>query len=247
MFNINNYDPPPWRIGNLPGYFRQSPLISQNCDIYQFGVFLGGSIVSLYQSCQVAPIEAPRIVGFDSFEGIPPELSEETWNFAWVASEKGDKNQTFHPERWIETTGIEDTREKVNNQIRAEINEDLNLQLIAGWFEESLTNSLKIEHNLKPAFYVDFDADIYTSTKTAFQWLVENHLIVPGTILGYDDWGGAPNDWKNKQELGGECRAHFEICDKYNIVGPMYEFEYYDDRQQRCIFVVEDIYVGEVP
>ena len=43
---------------------------------------------------------------------------------------------------------------------------------------------------------------------------MENKLIVPGTIIGYDDWGGTPDFDTFKY---GESRAHKEIIDEWGI------------------------------
>ena len=41
---------------------------------------------------------------------------------------------------------------------------------------------------LRPALYVDIDCDFYGATLTALRFLFRHGLIVPGTLLGYDDW-----------------------------------------------------------
>ena len=43
---------------------------------------------------------------------------------------------------------------------------------------------------------------------------MENNLIVPGTLIGYDDWGGTPGFEEFKD---GESRAHKEIVDEWGI------------------------------
>ncbi len=89
-------------------------------------------------------------------------------------------------------------------------NNQSKVSVIAGLVEETLPQ----QKDLKPAFYVDFDLDIYSPTKYAFDYLMENNLIVPGTLIGYDDWGGTPGFEEFKD---GESRAHKEILDKWGI------------------------------
>jgi hypothetical protein len=240
MFGIDNYNPPGWRRNNLPFFFMESNLDPNQTDIYEFGVFLGGSIVTIFQSMRDALGRTNRVVGFDSWEGIPPELYEPIYEGAWAADKKGDLNQTFHPARWVNFENPDQVRDMVHNFIITETGGNLDLDLVRGWYDEVLTSALATDLRLKPAYYIDFDADIYSSTIQAYDFLFENELIVPGTIIGYDDWGGAPNHWDAlRPVLGGECRAHFEAVEKYKMRGKMHEFDYEMGRQQRCIFVVE--------
>ena len=62
---------------------------------------------------------------------------------------------------------------------------------------------------MRPALYVEIDCDLYSSTSLALEWLLANRLIVPGTLLGYDDLvsGGR----------GGEARAHREMVARHGL------------------------------
>ncbi len=241
MFGIDNYNPPGWRRNNLPFFFMESNLDPNQTDIYEFGVFLGGSIVTIFQSMRDALNRTNRVVGFDSWEGIPPELLEPVYEGAWAADIRGDLNQTFHPARWVNFENPDQVKDMVREFILTETGGNLDLDLVRGWYDEVLTPSLVQELDLKPAFYIDFDADIYSSTIQAYDFMFQNGLIVPGTIIGFDDWGGAPNDHAKGEVLGGECRAHFEIKERYNVTGYEMEFDYEMDRYQRCIFKVESV------
>ena len=94
---------------------------------------------------------------------------------------------------------------------------DSNVSVVAGLIQDTLPK----QKNLKKSFYIDFDFDIYSPTKFAFNYLMENNLIVEGTIIGYDDWGGTPDSNIFKY---GESRAHKEICDQWGLeVEKLYE------------------------
>ena len=74
---------------------------------------------------------------------------------------------------------------------------------------------------MRPALYVDIDTDIYVSTYQALDWLCANKLLVPGSIIGYDDfkWGLnlSKKGAKTKgaaQVVDGEARAHDEVLVK---------------------------------
>ena len=55
--------------------------------------------------------------------------------------------------------------------------------------------------NPKPAFWVDLDVDLYISTVQVLDFMFKNHLIVPTTLVSFDDWGAT------KEFEGGESLA----------------------------------------
>ena len=68
---------------------------------------------------------------------------------------------------------------------------------------------------MRPALYVDIDCDVYSSSITALRWLLKSNIIVPGTVVGYDDWkyGGSGSD----SQLMGEPRAHAEVTKEFGL------------------------------
>ena len=97
---------------------------------------------------------------------------------------------------------------KLKEQIQHYIN-DRRSHFIKGFFNESLTPTLAARRGMKPALYVDIDADLYSSSLQALEWLFRMGLIVPGTIIGYDDWTfGGPQ---------GEQRAHREVLQRFGV------------------------------
>ena len=86
--------------------------------------------------------------------------------------------------------------------------------MVPGYYEDSLNRELIDLVKLQPASYVDIDVDLYSSTITVLDFMFSNALIIPGTVIGYDDWGGARGfNWN----LAGESRAHKEMCDKWGV------------------------------
>jgi hypothetical protein len=75
----------------------------------------------------------------------------------------------------------------------------------------SLTAELPVHLGMRPALYVDIDCDLYVSTYQALDWLFSSKLIVPGTLIGYDDW------CLTTLGTAGESRAHIEIARKYKV------------------------------
>merc|ERR1719401_1555859 len=91
---------------------------------------------------------------------------------------------------------------------------------VVGWYSDTLVSGLREDRGMSPAFYVDVDSDLYTSSIQALDWLFASGLVMPGTLVGYDDF------WVNPCSKGGEQlhplqtsegRAHREIAEKYNV------------------------------
>ena len=55
---------------------------------------------------------------------------------------------------------------------------------------------------------VDIDCDIYEGTVEALSWLAKRGLLVPGTVIYYDDW---------QVEGEGESKAHWEVSATFGI------------------------------
>ena len=86
-----------------------------------------------------------------------------------------------------------------------------NVTLVQGYFSESLP--LMHLASLRPALLVDVDVDLYASARDALTWLFRSNLVIPGTIVHYDDW----TNLNASDELWGEMRAHREITEEFNV------------------------------
>ena len=87
--------------------------------------------------------------------------------------------------------------------------------LIEGFYDKVLTDDIVAKYDMCPAKIIEIDCDIYSSAYTALDFMARNGLIVPGSLLYADDWGGTLE--KSKEFDGGESRAYKEICEKYNL------------------------------
>jgi len=121
----------------------------------------GGGIIAefgVYKGTTINSIakQCPRekIYGFDAFEGLP--------------------------EHW---TGNRYSKRNFNRQGKPPKVED-NVELIVGWFNETLPGFLS--KNQEPFGFIHIDCDIYSSTKQVFD-LVGNR-IAPGTIIVFDEF-----------------------------------------------------------
>lgn len=185
-------------------YFQGRDLSKLN-SVYMFGVYTGESVWDIVNIFNRAKKDVSYFL-FDSFVGLPKEekevIAQECWN-------EGD----FSTAKALEVSSVEEAMNKVEGIIRKNC-EPKKLSMIPGFFCDSLTENLIEEKHMGPALYVDVDVDLYSSTIDSLDWMFRNGLIVPGTIIGYDDWGGTPGWFVNAD---GESRAHKELCKKYNV------------------------------
>jgi hypothetical protein len=99
-----------------------------------------------------------EIFGFDSFEGLP--------------------------EDWVDTSGsVVDGMVKGHFSMNGNVPVIENVVLFKGWFEDTLPVYLQAG---KPIALLHVDCDLYSSTKTVLHGL--NHLIMPGTMIVFDEW-----------------------------------------------------------
>ena len=124
--------------------------------------------------------------GFDSFEGLPEDWDVNSGATKWKKGCFGLKELPKVP---------------------------ANVELVKGWFNESLPIWLK-NNDKKPIKFLHVDCDLYSSTKTLLSML--NNLIIKGTIIIFDEmysWGGGINYtlWKD-----GEYKALKEWMEENN-------------------------------
>lgn len=159
----------------------------------EFGVFQGNSLLEYYSAYNQSNIQ-PMFYGFDAFKGLPEE--------------KLDSHSPWK-------TGDFDLGGHINPAL---LNKD-GIELVVGWFNETLNDETAKKFGDKKAGLVHIDCDIYTSTLEVLEFLVKHKLLVDGTLVVYDDWGA----WKqallteDRAYDLAEGRAHKEICEKYNL------------------------------
>jgi hypothetical protein len=177
--------------GLLP--FDHSALLEDG-DVYQFGVFQGGSLSKL-----VKLYNTSATWGFDTFSGLPAELPGEHTIRGW-------KPGTF---------------DVGGKAAAARVARSIGLQrggLIAGLFNVTLTPELTASRGMRPAVYVDVDSDLYVSAAQALDWLFAQRLAVPGTVIGYDDWWVLPCIKQDPRPLAyGEGKAHLDVARRHGV------------------------------
>lgn len=177
-------------------FFHGSQTWFQDYDLYEFGVYTGKGIgeKSQFIKKMLGPHASPRHVwGFDSFEGVP-------------RSKDNPSDGLFDVRKINNFTSWSDMELAILKNV-----EFSNATLIKGFYNETLNQQLVEKHGMKPAWYVNIDCDIYSSTLQALDWMFANQLMRPGTFVYYDDVLGNTKDT-------GERKAHSDISDRYNVV-----------------------------
>lgn len=165
-------------------------------DIYQFGVFSGLSIVDILHGFKSSSLEYNKVWGFDSFCGLPKEEKESLFCPEWDEGE-------FSSCEYVQVQDPKKASEIIKQHVVNEIGK-IDIEFLVGFFKDSL----KPNNEFKPASLIDIDVDIYSSALEGLDFMCENKLVVPGTMIIYDDWKG---------ESLGEGRAHLEICSKFGL------------------------------
>jgi hypothetical protein len=153
-------------------------------DIYEFGAYRGESLALIEDLFYCYQIPYRKAFGFDSFEGLPEE------------AEGVPKHGYFDRGGFAWRGAMFPTR---------------NATFIKGWFVDLGPPTVR-QYDLLPASFVHIDSDLYLSAYQALDFLFGQQLIVPGTVVCYDEFLSTPRLWQ-----GGESRAHREIADKYRV------------------------------
>lgn len=133
----------------------------------EFGVYIGTSLACMYHAAQTAGAAGIRIIGFDSFEGFPEGV---------------EKEEGSH---WKKGELYSDIRLTQQNLTRLKVPLD-RVELVPGWFEDSLTEATRARLGIETADIVMVDCVIESATRTALDFLLP--LITDRTIVFFDDW-----------------------------------------------------------
>jgi hypothetical protein len=137
-------------------------------DYYEFGLFRGYTFLQAWNHCRDLGLDQVNFHGFDSFEGLPPAEGIDQADGRFFEGQFACSREEV--EQNLADNGV--NLAKVN--------------LVEGYYEDSLTGDLRKKHDFKPASVVLLDCDYYSSTVTALAWL--EPYIRPGTVLLFDDW-----------------------------------------------------------
>ncbi len=136
-------------------------------DYLEFGVSQGTSLAIMHAELKRSNLDAVRLYGFDSFEGMPASTDDEDEG-TWA---EGD----FRQEMSV-----------VKNRLTQQGIDWQRVHLEKGWFDDTCNDQFKATHGISKASVIMLDCDIYSSTKTALDFC--QPLIHEHAVLVFDDW-----------------------------------------------------------
>jgi O-methyltransferase len=134
-------------------------------DYLEFGVSRGTSMTCVFRVLQEQALSHVRLIGFDSFEGMPAEAAGQGWR-------PGEFRSTLAAtRRYLAARDVDLER----------------VTLVKGWFRDTLTAGTRTELAIGKASLIMVDCDIYTASREVLAFC-EPH-IHERAILVFDDWG----------------------------------------------------------
>ena len=173
-------------VRNVIYKLQESEPLDALGDYLEFGVSRGTSMACVDRVFREEGLPDVRLIGFDSFAGMPPESEHEGWA-------PGDFMSTLAAtRRYLRRQGTDLER----------------ITLVKGWFSETLTAATRRRLNLQKVSLVLIDSDIYSASKEALNFL-EPHLAQQAVIM-FDDWG-----WRSDVDEIGQQEAFNEFLTEH--------------------------------
>lgn len=136
-------------------------------DYVEFGVYAGTSMIAAFRAMEASSLGHMRLFGFDSFEGLPPTAAEDDDGY-WVPGMF--RSDVDRVRARLARSGIAHGR----------------AHLVKGWFDDTLTPQTREALGLRKASLIMMDADLYTSTRAAFEFCLP--IIGDAAVVLFDDW-----------------------------------------------------------
>ncbi len=171
-------------------------------DYYEFGLYKGYTFFAAYRAAQKLGLTETNFYGFDSFQGLPPVKDVDTTGGRFFEGQF-----TYN-------------RQKVEKNLRQHGMDFKKVRLIEGFYDDTLNEGLKEDLAAKHAGIVMLDCDLYSSTRTALDWL--EGLITDKTIVVFDDW----YSFTEGEELGQQrALKEFQQRNKHLIFESVIEYD----------------------
>lgn len=140
----------------------------------EFGVFQGTSMSLLDRATRHDPEGPLRLIGFDSFEGMPPETAGQDANTWRVGQFSCSERYT---RTYLEAQGVDMKR----------------VELVKGWFSDTCNEATTHRLGIDTAGVgiVMVDCDIYSSTVQCLAYV--EPMITDATVFFFDDWHSGPD------------------------------------------------------
>ena len=133
----------------------------------EFGVYVGTSMACMYRAASALGADGLRLVGFDSFQGMPAGEDRDpvwTWQPGQLYSDMDLTRAN------LKRLGVPTTR----------------VELVPGWFEESLTDATRERLGVDHAAVIMFDCILASSTRAGLDFCTP--LIKGRSVIFFDDW-----------------------------------------------------------
>jgi Macrocin-O-methyltransferase (TylF) len=169
-------------------------------DVIEFGTYYGHWVQVICEMLERNGWQR-KVWGFDSFEGLPkPDVQ-------------------LNPDCWTEgmySAPFDEVR------ARLQVDKRPYLQLVKGWFNETLMREPAT--SIDKIAYARIDSDLYESCIDCLKYL--DGRLVDRAILVFDDWQfsteiGEPRAFKEWLEAGGAQRYNFEFLE-FNLWAHLY-------------------------
>jgi hypothetical protein len=148
-------------------------------DYLEFGVFRGASLNAMYRASEGSAHSGIRVIGFDSFQGLPDDVSSVE---AGVWAPGAFKSELAETKAWLSEQAVDPGR----------------TVLVPGWFDETLKPETAAQLSIEQASVVMIDCDLYSAAKLALEFAAP--LFRDKALLYFDDWSIGNLDEKNSGE-----------------------------------------------
>jgi hypothetical protein len=155
-------------------------------DYLEFGVYNGTSMTCVFRETQARGLHGMRLLGFDSFQGLPPDAhleDEGRWRPGSCCSTLDFTTAC------LESEGVDLSR----------------VTLIPGWFADTLNDETSRRHGLRKASLIMIDCDVYSAAKQALAFSAP--FIVDRAVVLLDEY----SPWGLEGKMAGERRAFEEF------------------------------------
>jgi O-methyltransferase len=155
-------------------------------DYLEFGVSRGTSLACMHKVLVTRGLDEVRLIGFDSFEGMPVGADAEGWPAGGFAS------------------SLRATRDYLSKRgVRFD-----RTTLVKGWYQDTLNQDTARRLKLRKASLVMIDCDIYSASRAAL--FFAEPFIVDRSVVLFDDWG-----WREQVGEVGQKEAFAEFLDAF--------------------------------
>jgi hypothetical protein len=208
-------------------------------DYLEFGVYQGASFISAYHALKTQYEDRinlkiggeseekqqqlrqklwteMRFFAFDSFQGLPQLAPEDKGTEDFTAGQYAYPLEKFRES--IENAGVPPDR----------------IITVKGWFKDTCVNETAKQYNLTKASIVWLDADLYSSTKSALDFIIP--MLQDGTILIFDDW----YSFKGNPSKGVQ-KAFYEWIKNDYLRENFIFHEYHKESWKRTSFIASKI------